>query len=117
MTLLASLIKNQGLVQLATATHATVATHAQSNQITVAEVATVAVAKLPKPLNDREKMQSIPTVSVQCTSCQYFKLHYHPHLGQCSEGERGAAGGFWDSDWRYCKSYLSSLIVEQNVKV
>jgi hypothetical protein len=47
---LSNLIRKGGLSNIATATPATLVTQAASGRLTVAEVATVAVAKPPQPL-------------------------------------------------------------------
>lgn len=44
--------------------------------------------------------------SVQCGDCTRFQRIDHPHLGHCAKGQPEAIAGLWDTDQRYCESYL-----------
>ena len=50
---LSTLIRKGGLTEIATATHATVATHKRTDPPLIARVATVAVATIPKAFDDK----------------------------------------------------------------
>lgn len=150
---LSALIKKGGLTGGMTATPATPATQEADKPLTVAQVATVAVAAQPEPLaglspdeeanirawlahieeadpaliaevvdkcrNDLEARVYVLKRSgeapksatdnrpMTCGGCIHFERIDHPHLGRCAMGEPEAIAGLWDTDQRYCESFLS----------
>jgi len=44
--------------------------------------------------------------SVNCGECSHFERTDHPHLGHCAKGEPEAIAGLWDTDRRWCESYV-----------
>ena len=47
---------------------------------------------------------------VYCGDCEHFKRITHPNLGHCIKGEQESISGLWDTDQRYCESYLQRSI-------
>jgi len=45
---------------------------------------------------------------VRCEECQHFRRIDHPHLGHCASGEPEAIVGLWDTDRRWCESYVQA---------
>ena len=59
-------------------------------------------------LNRSEEVQKPATDNrpMSCDGCIHFERIDHPHLGRCAMGEPEAIAGLWDTDQRYCESFL-----------
>lgn len=48
-----------------------------------------------------------PEREITCGDCRHFQRIEHPHIGYCADGRVEAVPGLWDTDRRYCESFVS----------